>query len=212
MVIRVNRNLPYPSDSLENRFWKYVRVKEVDECWQWVGSYNINQNGDRLPRFCYHSREAPSVCILFYFKYRKWPDEEQIYHLCGNTMCVNLDHLTYIENPQHRCLRCGKGVSPGVIYCRSHRLSSVSAEANKNIPELVRRQTLEGELKCGICGAEISDDVNDGRKVVVDHIKPRKIDGSADNNIGNLQLAHNLCNLNKRTSPYIGPPLPPLKC
>lgn len=77
--------------TLEERFWKYVR--KTDTCWEWTGATTRgtgilsfqNPNGKHAPRSVnrvswsiHHGPAAANV---------------QIRHSCGNSLCVNPEHL-----------------------------------------------------------------------------------------------------------------------
>jgi hypothetical protein len=76
---------------LEERFWKHVR--KTDTCWEWTGAMVRgcgilsfqNPNGKHAPR------SANRVS----WRIHRGPvaDNVQVRHSCGNSRCVNPEHL-----------------------------------------------------------------------------------------------------------------------
>ena len=90
--------LPEPADEA-SRLRFAVKIECEDDCWLWKGG-----RGTRARRYG-----------LFYFRgvmhyahrwcYREFigpiPAKHVIHHTCGNTLCVNLDHLQAVTRSEH---------------------------------------------------------------------------------------------------------------
>ena len=90
------------SDSVVNRFWKYLKVGKKDECWEWSGSRAVRggygQLNDRHKLLKVHR-------ISYELHKGKIPEGEMICHKCNNPPCCNPNHLyagTNTDNTRDR--------------------------------------------------------------------------------------------------------------
>lgn len=84
------------------RFW--LKVDRSGECWLWTGSTNGRGYGHVRVNMCltYAHRLSYEMSV------GPIPEGLQIDHLCGNTLCVNPEHLevvTAVENQLRAVLR-----------------------------------------------------------------------------------------------------------
>ena len=65
------------------------RVKNVDSCWEWTGSFNHNGYG----YISINNKTKRSHRISYELFKGKIPEGLQIHHECRNRKCVNPEHL-----------------------------------------------------------------------------------------------------------------------
>ena|SRR5688500_13047822 len=70
------------------RFWKKVRVKGKDECWEWMDIPNTNEYG----LFRIGSKKYLAHVIAHFLQKGKCL-KEVIMHTCDNKICCNPNHL-----------------------------------------------------------------------------------------------------------------------
>jgi len=83
------------------RFWKYVEIKEKNECWIWKSG----KDKDGYGRFSLNKRTERSHRISYLIKFGIIDSDLLILHICDNASCVNPDHLfqgTFLDNNKDR--------------------------------------------------------------------------------------------------------------
>jgi hypothetical protein len=91
-----------PKQPLWIRFWAKVDTDTRSGCWIWTGSIKPNGYGQVADDFDGEVRKTLYVHRVSY----EWangeiPDGTNIHHTCGNTTCVNPDHLTAVTHKAH---------------------------------------------------------------------------------------------------------------
>lgn len=84
-----------------------VRICPVTGCWIWQGSTSGHGRGGGYPRMYLDGQTVAVHRVLFTNCYGYIPGKKQIDHVCGNRLCLNLDHLemvTHQENQRRRVL------------------------------------------------------------------------------------------------------------
>lgn len=73
----------------ETRFWSRVKLL-ADGCLLWTGSAQGNGTG----QFGANSMQSTAHRWAWYFVHGSMPDDGVVLaHICGNTWCINVDHL-----------------------------------------------------------------------------------------------------------------------
>jgi two-component SAPR family response regulator len=85
-----------PSD-IETRFLRHV--KKTKGCWKWMGA---TSSGGMYGKFSYNKRSIGAHRMAM----NLWngfdlDDTQSIHHTCGNTLCVNPDHLRTITTREN---------------------------------------------------------------------------------------------------------------
>jgi hypothetical protein len=86
-----------PVQNEKERFWKYLTVKSVDECWPWKGNtypngYGLFRRGGKLG----HNIGAHRLSYEFAYGV---PDRKlYVCHKCDNPICCNPNHL-FLDTP-----------------------------------------------------------------------------------------------------------------
>lgn len=82
------RAIPDEATHTRERFWEKVDIGSKNECWEWeratVAGYGYFWQGERMRlahRISYRMETGPI------------PSDKQINHECGNSRCVNPNHL-----------------------------------------------------------------------------------------------------------------------
>lgn len=134
------------TDTVEERFWKYVDVRDEndDSCWEWAGTKLPNGYGvlavgyvGKSPRSEYAHR------LAYYFNIGDVPDGLYVCHHCDNRVCCNPHHLfegTAKDNV-HDCIIKGH-YARLKINRMSERAQEIADLANQGLPiNIIAKQT-----------------------------------------------------------------------
>ena len=117
----------------EESFWAKVRIKEDDDCWEWLMSISNSGYG----RFCYNQTTDYAHRVAWRLSTKgDIPNGKIICHTCDNKICCNPRHLylgTYSNNAEdkmernpHRVGSISRFHDGDVWYMRQLYLSGVS--------------------------------------------------------------------------------------
>jgi hypothetical protein len=87
-------------ETLDERFWSKVDIKNENDCWNWLASTNSDGYGE----FRYKNKLEIATHMVWFLTYGKMPTL-QILHTCDNPSCCNPNHLfegTNIDNINDR--------------------------------------------------------------------------------------------------------------
>lgn len=116
------------------RFLKYAE-KQENECWFWTGA--IRGNGrNEYGAFWVCGKTHRAHIVSYVWTYGE-PNAD-LHHTCGNSLCVNPEHITPASagQPRHR------NVIPGLFAC-GHEIT----------PENTYKNPKTGDRTCAICKA-----------------------------------------------------------
>lgn len=132
---------------------KYIseRIIKDDECWMWCGTVNRETNSGTI-KFRGKTGSAPRLSWRAYRDY-DLPRGRMLYKMCGNSLCVNPDHL-YVSGLRYTrtCLNCGidfkTSKTSKSIYCsRSCANKDLAKKKTKKFKDSLERIPFELKLK-----------------------------------------------------------------
>ena len=142
----IDQILPMPEILISDlmRFWSKVDRKRKNECWNWIGCKNKNENGYGL--LSINNKMYRTHRLSYFIHYNEDPRESLICHICNNPPCVNPNHLflgDYSKNIKQAYMdnrRSSKGI-----------LNTHSKLQESDIKEIKRMQgTISGYEVAGI--------------------------------------------------------------
>ncbi len=98
-------------NSIINKFWKKVNIKEENECWNWIGALDSGGHGHLVHK----EKDFKARKISWLIHHGNFPDGN-IYNTCNNQICVNPKHLSNIKHV-HPCSICGNMTNIYKTYC-----------------------------------------------------------------------------------------------
>ena len=124
-----------PRETIHQRFLQYV--EQSDGCWNWTGSRLGNYGGFHVRRLQDERGSTRVSAHRWSFTYYKGniPDGLVLDHLCGNTLCVNPEHLepvTQAENLRRAHARQPRGYA-GTRYISQRKPLDAGEFCNKGL-------------------------------------------------------------------------------
>lgn len=76
--------------------WRYIRVGEPDECWEWtMGTWN---NG--YPRYTLNGKSKSAHRLVYEMEHGQIERDVFIRQKCNNKICCNPKHLVAVDGPR----------------------------------------------------------------------------------------------------------------
>lgn len=124
----------------EKAFFSKFESSDPTECWNWIGSKNIEGRG----RFQISGKIFFAPRVSYYLFYGIDPGEFQVNHTCDNPSCINPDHL-YLGNQSDNMKDCAikkrLKINPGFCSGENHYQSKLSDSDVEKI------KSLKGKMK-----------------------------------------------------------------
>lgn len=92
------------------RFWGYVKICGLDDCWEWIASLNSSGYGS----FCVGERCYAASRIAYLLVHKKLKLKQEVCHKCDNPSCCNPAHLFAASHRVNMrdCLAKGRFIPP----------------------------------------------------------------------------------------------------
>lgn len=104
------------SERVVDRFWKKVKKKNPDQCWNWTSYISASGQG----QFWIGKKVIPAHRYSFLLARGKIPTGKLVYRTCGNKRCVNPGHMATGKHKDLVGLMVEKGrISSGARHPRS---------------------------------------------------------------------------------------------
>jgi hypothetical protein len=103
-----------------SRFWSKAAIRDVNDCWHWLGAKTTRGYGE----FSYRDHPYQAHRIAYQIIHGPIPSLALIDHVCFNRDCVNPNHLriaTDQENMQHRSGANSNNHSSGIRGVSWHK-------------------------------------------------------------------------------------------
>lgn len=85
------------------RFWSYVDINSIEDCWNWIGGCFYDGYG----RFWFNGKDRRAHRFIYEHYNGEIDSSLVIRHICHNPKCVNPSHLlsgTHCDNVQDKVL------------------------------------------------------------------------------------------------------------
>ncbi len=129
LKIRTNKQYNRPIDNIE-RFWSYVDIKGLFDCWEWQGS----KDRDGYGQFRINKKLVGSHRLAYELYHGKIPDGKQINHKCNNRPCCNPFHI-YAGTPQDNVDDMVRAGRQNKLYGELHGMAKLTEKQVVEIRE-----------------------------------------------------------------------------
>lgn len=107
-IIERFKRIPMKRRSLEEKISKKI-IKDKKGCWNWTGAVFKKEYGD-YPQMRVSNEEGKRTVRVHRVIYQRYKGEIadglEIDHICGNTLCINPEHLEAVSHREN--MRRGK--------------------------------------------------------------------------------------------------------
>jgi hypothetical protein len=94
----------------KDKFWSYVNIGNIDECWNWKGGVSSDGYGYfNLSRSESGSKSFRAHRLSYQFTHGSVPPKLCVCHTCDNKLCVNPNHLYIATGSRNRLDWLSKG-------------------------------------------------------------------------------------------------------
>lgn len=142
----IKGKIPKSYEDIVRRFWNYVDIPSIDECWEWKGACATRH----MPygRFFFENKRQEAHRVVWKITYGD-PGNLCVLHKCDNPKCVNPSHLFLGTKSDNNRDRTEKGRTKTTRGAK-HKLSKLTDDQIIEIRKMIERGTSEIAKEYGI--------------------------------------------------------------